>query len=70
MKNNEERIIELETKISYQEDLIQELNKHVIEQQNRIDSLSVMCEVLKDQLKEVLTNLPGTTASEEKPPHY
>ncbi len=69
-ENFEERIIELETKISYQEDLIQEFNKHVISQQNQIDQLTNLCEILKQQLKEVHANLPDSIAGDEKPPHY
>ena len=35
----ENRVVELETKISYQEHLLQELNEVVITQQNQIDAL-------------------------------
>ena len=70
MQINDDRIIELETKISYQEDLIQELNKHVIDQQKQIDTLTNLYESLKEQFIEILSNLPNTIACEDKPSHY
>ncbi len=67
---NEQRIIELETKISYQEDLVQELNKHIIDQQQQIDTLESLCERLKEQLKEIMLGMPDIASDDEKPPHY
>ena len=70
MQANEERIIELEAKISYQEDLIQEVNKQVIDQQQQIDKLTNLYELLKEQFKEIVSSLPDAVAGEENPPHY
>lgn len=70
MQINDERVIELETKISYQEDLIQELNKHVINQQKQIDELTNLYELLKEQYKEIISSLSDVITGEEKPPHY
>ena len=70
MSELEARIIELETKISYQEDLIQELNQLVISQQKQIDDLKVFSDSLKEQLKEILSNIPEGEAGYEVPPHY
>lgn len=67
---SEERIIELETKLSFQEDLLQELNSHVITQQEQIDKLNVVCNLLKDQYKEIVSSLPDAAAGDEVPPHY
>jgi len=66
----EERIIELETKLSFQEDLLQELNSHVITQQTQIDKLNVVCNLLKDQYKEIVSSLPDAATGDEVPPHY
>ena len=67
---NEQRIIELETKLSYQEDLIQELNKHVIDQPRQIDALTSLCGRLKEQLKEIMLSMSDIETGDEKPPHY
>lgn len=66
----EQRIIELETKLSFQEDLLEELNSHVITQQVEIDKLSNLCKLLKDQYRDVVSSLPDASAGNEVPPHY
>ncbi|MEM7401087.1 MAG: SlyX family protein [Pseudomonadota bacterium] len=70
MDRIEERIIELETKISYQEDLIQELNQHVITQQKQIDELTELNNLLKEQFKEIISIIPSASSGHEVPPHY
>ncbi len=70
MTNDDKRIVELETKISYQEDLVQELNQLVISQQQQIDKLEVLCELLREQFKELILSLPEGVAGDETPPHY
>lgn len=67
---SENRLIELETKVSYQEDLLQEFNKLVINQQSQLDKLTETCELLRDRLKEAMQYLPDTNNANEKPPHY
>ncbi len=69
-KELEQRIIELETKLSFQEDLLQELNSHVITQQAQIDKLTELCKLLKDQYKEIVSSLPDSATGDEVPPHY
>ena len=69
-KQMQEQIIELETKISYQEDLLQELNNHIITQQAQIEKLNTLCDILKDQFKEVMSSLPDASSGNEVPPHY
>ncbi len=66
----EKRVIELETKLSFQDDLLEELNSHVISQQKEIDKLTTLCQMLKDQYKEVISNLPDASTGNEIPPHY
>ncbi|MDL2284562.1 SlyX family protein [Oxalobacter sp. OttesenSCG-928-P03] len=64
----EERFIDLEMRISHQEDMIDELNKTVYQQQNRIDQLEAALSVLAQRLAERANN--GTILTHEKPPHY
>lgn len=66
----EQQIIELETKLSFQEDLLHELNSHVIKQQAQIDNLNALCNLLKDQYKELFLSLPDAAVRDEVPPHY
>lgn len=67
---NDNRIIELETKFAYQEDLLQDLNKLVISQQQQLDHLVNVCKALRDQLKEAMKRLPDENEAGGKPPHY
>jgi len=69
-KKLEHRIVELETKLSFQEDLLQELNSHVINQQSQIDKLETLCNLLKEQYKEIVSSLPDVVSGDEVPPHY
>jgi len=69
----EEKITELETKFSFQEDLLQQLNEIVIRQQQQIDEVIGQMRIFKEQL-EVLASEgakpPGEGGQFEKPPHY
>lgn len=66
---NEERIIDLEIKISYQEELLQELNKVVCDQQKQLDELQETCGYLMEKVKRLLNAAEGEPRN-EKPPHY
>ncbi len=67
---NEDRIIELETKVSYQEDLLQDLNRLVATQQHQIDQLTTLSKTLSNQLKEAMHSIQSESNVDEKPPHY
>ncbi len=66
----EERILEIETKLAYQEDLIQELNKTIFDQQKRIEQLENTCRYLIEQTKEISENVSSGKIADERPPHY
>ncbi len=65
-----ERLIELETKMAYQEDTIQQLNDVICRQQDQIDALMEKCSLLLSRTKELSDKLPGDSSIGEKPPHY
>ena len=67
---SEDQYIKLETKLTYQEDLLQDLNELVTKQQYQLDYLTNVCKMLGEQLKEVLTRIPLEGSMDEKPPHY
>ncbi len=67
---NDDRIIELEIKAAYQEDLLQALNKIVAAQQQQIDRLEATCQMLNERIKSLsVEGGPGENV-EEVPPHY
>lgn len=66
----ENRIIELETKISYQDHTIQELNDVVTSQQQQIDQLEKNVNKLSEHLKTQNTSDLARPEEEAPPPHY
>jgi SlyX protein len=66
-----DRIIELEIKAAYQEDLLQELNTIVSAQQQQIQRLEATCQLLNERIKILSTEGAGGGESiDEVPPHY
>ncbi|MDQ6967886.1 MAG: SlyX family protein [Mariprofundaceae bacterium] len=65
-----DRIIELETKSSYQEHLIQELNEVVISQQKQMDALETSMQRMSDYLKNNQGSQLARPDEEVPPPHY
>jgi len=66
----ENRIIELETKISYQDHTIQELNEVVTGQQGQIDQLEKNVNKLSEHLKAQTPSDLARPEEEAPPPHY
>jgi SlyX protein len=63
------RINELEVKLSFAEDLLEQLNLTVFRQQQQIEGLQRELRALRDQM---LASLPAESRSlrDEIPPHY
>ncbi|CAI8737565.1 SlyX family protein [Methylocaldum szegediense] len=66
----EERLVDLETKLAYQEDTIQALNQVVCEQQKQIDQLAATCKLLVDRIRQLSVPAETDAILDEKPPHY
>lgn len=66
----ENRLIELEIKVAYQEDLLQDLNEIVTRQQRQIDRLELICHQLNEHIKNLQTNHGLSEAVDQTPPHY
>lgn len=66
---SEQRLIELEIKAAYQEDLLQELNLIVAQQQEQIHKLEQTCQLLHERMSSLnLEKFEG--AVDPPPPHY
>ena len=63
-------LIELETKLAYQENLLEELNKVVCRQQNQIDDLHVKLRSLQERANELAAGASSGETEAEIPPHY
>jgi SlyX protein len=67
---NDDRIIDLEIKAAYQEDLLQALNNIVGRQQQQIDRLEATCRLLNERIKSLSVEGGGGENIDEVPPHY
>lgn len=68
-----EKIIELETKFSFQEDLLADLNNEVVRQQRQIGELLRELALIKLQMAELIEReikLAPDSNAREVPPHY
>ena len=69
MANDDVRLEELESKVTFQEDTIQKLNEVVIEQDVRIHDLETSLRLLLDNIRAQATDIEIEPAH-EPPPHY
>ncbi|MCF6218907.1 MAG: SlyX family protein [Gammaproteobacteria bacterium] len=66
----EARIIELETKQAFQDDLLHELNDIVAEQSQTISALLRETQTLRHMLKNLASSNIAAQSEESPPPHY
>lgn len=66
----EERLVNIETKITFQEDLIEELNKTVYQQQQKLDQLEEICRALARHVQALSETGNESRPANERPPHY
>jgi SlyX protein len=67
-KTLDERIDALESRLMFQDETIETLNKTITAQWQQIDALTRQVAALSDRLREAEAHAPG--ASNEPPPHY
>ena len=65
----EERVTELETKVAYQDELLEQLNQVIIEQQATIDKMQKDFSKLNDTVKN-FGDPRIAEKDEDPPPHY
>ena len=65
-----QRLIEIEIKLAYQEDLIQELNKTVHSQQSKLEQLEEALKSLTLRYNSLAEQGNSEFPVDEKPPHY
>lgn len=67
---DEDRLIEIESKLAYQEDLLASLNEALTSQQARISELEQLCRTLAERLRSISDAAGTDTTEDEEPPHY
>lgn len=72
MSHDQERLVELETRVAFQEDTLNELNKVIARQDNEIIVLRQQLALIAKRFEDLLyTSEQGEAdAAQERPPHY
>jgi SlyX protein len=70
MYMSEERFIDLETRLTHQDQLLTELNDVVAAQQGKIMQLEELCKALIQRVRSAGDGVPDGDAGDERPPHY
>ncbi|GLQ31212.1 SlyX family protein [Litoribrevibacter albus] len=63
------KVEDLETRLAFQEDTLETINKIVIEQQKEIEKLHSYIRILKDKISSVESSIP-LAENDAPPPHY
>lgn len=66
----EDRIVDIEIKLTRQEDLVDTLNSMVYQQRKKIDELEALCAALARRVQDALSGDREQNPAHEKPPHY
>ncbi len=66
----QERLIELETRLAFQEETLEQLNRIIVRQQTTLDSLQREIDLLKKRLAELQPLPLADPKQEPPPPHY
>lgn len=64
------RFLDIETKLAYQEDLVASLNQIVSDQQRKLDELEAAYRKLVDRVVEQSEELAALRIEDAPPPHY
>ncbi len=67
---SEERLVDIETKLAHQDQLLAELNDVVTRQQAKIMKLDELFGSLVDRVRSIGDAMPGDGVQDERPPHY
>lgn len=67
---SDERLIEIETKLAHQEQLLIDLNDVVTEQQATIMRLDELCKALTGRVRAMGEAVSTGDPGDERPPHY
>ena len=70
MNTIERKIIDLESKLAFQDDLLEALNKELIEQGRMISALQVRSQEIERKIEDISEDREQLPIDEPPPPHY
>ena len=68
--DSEQRLSEMETRLAFQENTLQELNDALISQQQQIELLQGMLQEMHRRVEDLANSRPAESGKEPPPPHY
>ena len=66
----DDRLIDIETKLAHQEQLLIELNDALTNQQDSIMALERLCASISERLRSLGDGEAASPPDDERPPHY
>lgn len=66
----EDRIVDLETRLAFQDETINELNEVITDQQQQLDELREEIRLLNLRVVSIAESTPESNEKEPPPPHY
>lgn len=70
LQDLESKLIDLESKLAFQDDTIEKLNSVVTQQQVQLDHLNLQVEKLQEWIKNLQPSNIASSSEETPPPHY
>lgn len=70
LEKMEQRLAELEMKLTFQDNLLEELNQALVEQQFIIDKMQLQLRYMAEKLKDMQPSNVASRTEETPPPHY
>ncbi len=67
---NEDRLVQIETKLAHQEQLLIELDDALTTQQSTIMTLERMCASMAERMQSLGGDETASSPGDERPPHY
>jgi SlyX protein len=67
---SEDRLVDIESKLAHQDQMLHELNEVVTAQQSTIMRLENLFRSLLDRVQSIAESAPEPGSHDERPPHY
>ncbi|MCH7980120.1 MAG: SlyX family protein [Proteobacteria bacterium] len=67
---NEDRLVQIETKLAHQEQMLMELDDALTTQQSTIMTLERMCASMAERMQSLSGDETAAPRGDERPPHY
>ena len=67
---NDDRVVEIETRLAHQDQMLIELNDALAKQQESIMTLEQLCASMAERLRGMGESQSSAPSENERPPHY